>query len=487
MTESANLKAKVIKGSLSYFIRQVLVTLIQVLSNIILLKWLAPQDFGIFTTLTIIIGLAQIFSEGGLSVYLIQRLEEVDDKSLSEIASIQLFAYGILHFIVIIVYFIFCYLGLTTNLILFVSVVLLILPLNIFKSNSFVKLERNLRFDKIAIIEIIESISFSLASIFLVFYNFGIWGLVIATLLKAIIGLFVSLKFSTWKFKFKLPIFNSNLIKGLKFGLNFHMPNLVTSLRLAINPIIIGSMIGLGAVGLADRAIYFAGLPLFFLGAVQQKVLFPYFSRIQLDVNSVRSNFEISYYLSAIIDKIFYIPMVLFGESIINKFAPQWNNIFPLFYVAIIGNIVFGALSFSSYPVLNGLGKSQLITKLSLFSMIFSWVLIWPLIHHFGLMGYIYLGLILWFAGSVPTIIIVLNHIPKFSFFRQLLFPLTSFYLTYLISKLIFIPGTVTNIIYMAIISIIAIIFYFSFLLILDGKFLIPLFNKVFRILFNKN
>ena len=153
MTESANLKAKVIKGSLSYFIRQVLVTLIQVLSNIILLKWLAPQDFGIFTTLTIIIGLAQIFSEGGLSVYLIQRLEEVDDKSLSEIASIQLFAYGILHFIVIIVYFIFCYLGLTTNLILFVSVVLLILPLNIFKSNSFVKLERNLRFDKIAIID----------------------------------------------------------------------------------------------------------------------------------------------------------------------------------------------------------------------------------------------------------------------------------------------------------------------------------------------
>jgi len=477
--KASNLKAKAIRGTFSYFIRQVLVSGVGLLSNLFILRWLSPRDFGYFATINLVLGIAQIVAEGGLSVYLIQREREIDDNVLSEIASLQLLLYGVVHTIVLIILIALYFFNGKEDMLIYVFITMFCIPINIFRANSFAGLERHMIFDKIAIIEVTESLVFATISLIFAVMGMGVWSLILGAIIRSFVGYVISYSYCKWKFCFRRPRLTKDLKIGIRFGINYHIPALVTTLRLAINPIMVGGLLGMGAVGIADRAIYFAGLPLFFLSAIQQRVLFPYFSRIQADSNMVRSNFEKSYYLSAIIDKIFYIPMVLFGSGLINLFFPKWSQTIPLIYVAMIGNIIFGALAFSSYPVLNGMGKSSAIAVMSVFSMVISWIFTWPLIKTFGLVGYAYIGLLLWFAGAVPGNIILNKVLNGFSLWRPLMVPLVSASCGCVPIWIYTKSLTAITLPLVFLFSLLAILLYFIFLVLIDGRYILRMISQL--------
>jgi O-antigen/teichoic acid export membrane protein len=151
------------------------------------------------------------------------------------------------------------------------------------------------------------------------------------------------------------------------------------------------------------------------------------FAKIQDNSFLLKSNFEKTFYLSAIIDKIIYIPMVLFAQVIIFKFMPQWKEAIPIFYIVIVGNIFFGAFSFSIYPLVNGVGRSDILAKLSFLSVIVTWVITWPLVKFFGLDGYAYVSSFLWVFGLIPTLYLLNKVIPNIKVKKQFILTFLAF------------------------------------------------------------
>ncbi len=246
-------------------------------------------------------------------------------------------------------------------------------------------------------------------------------------MVKAIAGYLLIKNYNNWHFEFIISRNLSKLKKAISFGISYHTPTIINYIRISANPIIIGPILGLAAVGIADRAIFFAGLPLYFIGAVQQKIFFPYFSSIQDSKEKIKVNFEYLYYLSSIVDKLFYLPLIILAPVFISKYFENWVETIPLFYIAIVGNVIFGSLSFSSFPVLNGIGKTKIIAISSIISVLISWILLSPLINFFGLNGYAILGFVIWIVGFLPGYTLLIKNIPNLSLFRPFYIPLISF------------------------------------------------------------
>jgi O-antigen/teichoic acid export membrane protein len=135
MNLSKGKTSKILKGTFFYSLRQIVVTVLQFLTNILILKWLNPNEFGNYSIISLVIGLTQIIAEGGLGVYLVQRQKEITSKDLSEIVSFQLVVYFIIHFFVFITYLFF-----DNHLLLYVFIILFVIPLTIFRSSNYIYL-----------------------------------------------------------------------------------------------------------------------------------------------------------------------------------------------------------------------------------------------------------------------------------------------------------------------------------------------------------
>lgn len=477
---------KLVKNTVFYSIRQVLVTIIQFLTSLLILRWLDPDNFGNYSIITLVLGLTQIIAEGGFSVYLIQRQKKIDDDDLSEIVTFQFLIYLILHLCLFAIFLIYSSDPIKRDILLYLSVTFFIIPITILRSSYYIWLEKSLYFDKIAIVEVAETIIYSIVVLILAYNKQGVWSFVIASLFKAISGLLIIRKYQNWNYKISFPRLSKGIKDALHFGISYHTPTIINYVRVSANPVIIGPMLGLSAVGIADRAIFFAGLPLYFIGAIQQKVLFSYFSSIQSSKEKVKNNFESIYYFSSIVDKIIYLPLIIMAPYFINKFYPSWVEAIPLFYIALIGNIVFGSLSFSTFPVLNGIGKTRVIAISSAISVCLSWLLLVPLIYFFGLKGYAILSLLIWIIGFIPGYYLIKTHIPSVSIFRQSFIPLLSFILSFCLVKYIQYYFEF-NFIQLLLISLFAIFLYVVILTILDRANLIIMFKKYFLPILNKS
>ena len=465
---------KIISGTIFYAIRQVLVTLIQLISSILILKWLDPTSFGNYSIIALVLGLSQLIADGGFGVYLIQQQREILKEDLSEIVTFQFLIYLIIHISLLCLYSF----GYNSEIFLYLLFTFFVIPITILRASNYVWLEKKLEFDKIAIVEVLETVIYSLFTLILAYKGLGVWSFVIAALLKAIFGYLLIKRYKSWNYNFIVPKFNDKIKKAIQFGISYHTPTLINYLRVAANPIIIGPILGMAAVGIADRAIFFAGLPLYFIGAVQQKVLFPYFSSIQSSNEKIKSNFEFIYYFSSILDKIFYIPLIILTPLIINQFYPVWKDAIPLFYIAIIGNIFFGSLSFSTFPVLNGLGKTKIIAISSLISVLVTWLLIYPLIHYYGILGYSILGLLIWIIGLIPGLYLIKKHIYNVTLLKQFLNPLIAFTISMLLIYFLIRITTISIPLY-TFLSLLGIASYLLILYFIDKKVIKDLYNKL--------
>jgi O-antigen/teichoic acid export membrane protein len=62
----------------------------------------------------------------------------------------------------------------------------------------------------------------------------------------------------------------------------------------------------------------------------------------------------------------------------------------------IVGNMIFGTVSSSAAPMLNGVGKSQWLAAYSGISAGVMWAFSWPALTNFGILGFAYISLVNW-------------------------------------------------------------------------------------------
>ncbi len=475
MEDSNKLSKKIFKGSLIYSARQVIVTILGLVTTLTITRILQPADFGYVSFVTIILSSMTLLSDGGLGVYLIQKKAAIDSNEISLITNLQLIMWSVFQISILLIYVIMLNVSdKDVKGLVFLFAASFSIPIAIFKAGSIINLERTLNFKKIAIIETGEQLTFTIVAIALALLNFGVWGIVLANLAKVCVSFSIARYLAPWKYSFSL--FNkkmNEIISLLKKGISYQLPAILETLRAALNPILIGFVFGMKFAGFTDRAILIASIPTSFLGAIWQRILFPLFARIQDDKAKLESTFNLSVYLHSILDKALYLPLILFGPQIITYIlGDKWLPSFPVFVIFSIGNCFFAGYSSTIIAFLKGMGLPRVLAYWSFIQFPLALVSVALFSHFFGFIGYAMGSQMLWF-GIIYFSIQMKKHV-NISVFRSILTPLIAFAASFLCMKYVFVkfhdPTT------FVLPSISCLILYFIFLFIMD-------FRKIFRML----
>jgi PST family polysaccharide transporter len=463
----------------SYGVRQFAVIALTFGYNIALTHYLLPSEFGMVAVILIVMNIAVLLADGGFGVYLIQRHAEISSHDLSRVTTIQLSAASILSILC------FSVSGAATlfypghQIGWMVSFASLSLPLLVIRGMALLLLERSVRIDKVVRVEVFEECVYAIVAISLAANGFGAWSVVIAQISKALVGCVTAVSIGKFSFNLIPVVWDDDLRKGFRFGFHYQAAQLINMARVSVIPLYIIPMLGYQAGGFVERSWYFCAAPLSIILAVQKKTMFPYISRIQFDLPKIRSFTEDSIYFSAVLDKFMFLPLLIFArEVILIIFGEPWLPMLPLIYWLLAGNIIFGALTGTLYPVANGLGRSDYISVLNFAGFILSWLLIVPLTQAYGIVGVGIAGLIMW-GGIHWFKVKIRSSIGEFVYYRQIVKPLLAFAISWGCSELIInsLAGQVGSITGLAMWSLFICLIYGVSIISVDSKRLRSLFR----------
>lgn len=319
-------------SSISQFIR----TGTQVITSVILARLLLPEDFGLLGMALVFTGLVAIFNDMGIGSAIVQK-QDLNQKSLSSIFWFDLFL-GVLtvSFIILIAPLVsrFYNQHSLTSIISAMSISFLFTSLAMVQNSLLLK---ELKFKKLALLELTSTILASILGISLAYLKYGIWSLVfqnismnlIYTVLIWITESWIPEIYFSWKDIKSIIGFSSNL-SGFNL-LNYFARN--------ADYLLIGKFLGATALGYYTLAYTIMLFPLSNISSVLTKVMFPTLSQIQHD----NSKFKLFYLKSTKYIAFLSFPMmlglfVIADEFILTIYGEKWIPvIFLIKILSIVG------------------------------------------------------------------------------------------------------------------------------------------------------
>lgn len=162
--------------------RGLAVLVLGLLGNVVFARLLTPRDFGIVAIGTTFVTFLALISDGGLGAGLIRRKEPPRRDELRALTGLQL---AITVAAAAIITAIGLEFGEAGRVVAFMA---WSMPLVIFQFPGRILLERELRYRPIAWVEVSQVVAYTLGGIGLVVAGAGVWGLAIASVLRAAVG-----------------------------------------------------------------------------------------------------------------------------------------------------------------------------------------------------------------------------------------------------------------------------------------------------------
>jgi len=366
---------------------KIITILANVITSIFLARLLFPYDFGIVSTIMIVINLTSNLNDFGLFSAGVQ-IKKLTDKKLYSLFTLRL-AISVSMFLLIFFSapWIATLLGIPKQFIL-----IQILSFQfIFAAWNYIPnimLTRKLRFDLIGIIQIIGSLLYSIVSVSLAFMHFGYYSIIFGMLISSV-GISIGYS-SFYKWDFKLAFYFSEIVKHLKFAVYAFLSNLLwyfSTLSITISILVFVGIIGLGYYNVASTWALFATSV---IAPILHSVLFPTYSKHQEDYKKINGSFYqvmklVAYaVVPAMVGLIAvsypFIVVVLSGGT--NK----WLPILVLFRVLVIYSLMQIFVNPLNTVILS-IGRADIITKINLIVLVLFSIVTPLMAMHYGLGG----------------------------------------------------------------------------------------------------
>lgn len=399
------IKKRVVKSFLSLTGRQIGLRLISFLTlNLILVRVLPIETLGLFNLATGIITFFAYFSDVGFAASLIQKKEDIDDRDIRTVFTIQSILVGTVSILIILLApLIGQYYKLDDAGVFLVRILGAAFFLTSLKVLPIVRLERDLQFGPIVTVELVEAIIFNVMLIFGVYQGWGIWSFSLAAISRAFIGTF--LIYMIAPVRLGVGIEKEVVKKLLNFGLPFQLNNLLALVKDRLVPLVVAGIIGTGGVGLVTWAQSWALMPLEIMNIII-RISFPAFSRLQHDTSLLAKAVE-----KALFGATVMVYPVLFGiggilpwvvEYWISSKVDQAVPIYYLFAAAYLWSVVSTILTNS----LNAVGKIGITLKLMVMWTILEWALTPFLTIKYGFIGVGLAAFLISFTSFLTVVIV---------------------------------------------------------------------------------
>ncbi len=377
---------KAVRSAAALGVRQILVQGLGALTGIVLARLLSPSDFGLFGIITFVLAFLVAFGDVGLGASLIREPDEPSEDDFRAVFTAQQLLVAV---VVLAAWFASPMLARAFHLpphraILFrlVAISLLFTSFQVIPS---VRLERHLKFQKLAAVEVTQALVYNGVTLGAAFAGLGPLSFALGLLSRSVAGAAIINWVSPWRIGWHLDI--KRIRKHLSFGIPYQGIAFTSLLKDSITPIFVGLALGTSQVGYINWANMVAAYPAMAL-MVLQRVYLPAFARMQAHKERLGEFVEkVILATNAVVAPLAILTFVLIRPITVTVFGQKWLVAIPLFRLFWLANL-FVPTATPLIGLLNALGRSRTTLGFAVLWMLGTWVMGVPLILLLGTIGY---------------------------------------------------------------------------------------------------
>jgi len=377
-----------IHGVFALVTRSFFIQIISFVVNFLLTIYLTPAVFGTYFIVTAVIAFLSYFSDIGLAAALIQKKESLTQEDLVTTFTLQ---QALVLTVVIIGLFLTPLAGKFYHLnqggIYLFDALIIAFFISSLKTIPSILLERELRFDKLVIPQVVETIVFNTIALLLAIRGFGVSSFTYAVLARGIVGLITMYIIAPWKLRigFSSPVAK----KLLSFGIPFQANSLLALIKDDLLIAYIGKILPLAQVGYIGFAQKWAFAPLRLIMDNVIRITFPSFARLQHDKEHLTRAIEKSLFALTFLIFPSLMGLVLLAPSfigIIPKYHKWEPTVLSLGLFAI--NAALSSISTPLTNAINAIGKIKMTLYFMVGWTIATWVITPIAIFLYGFNGF---------------------------------------------------------------------------------------------------
>lgn len=277
---SEQLGGKVRKSILALQGRQALIMVMNLGVGIILSRELTPEIFGLYGIAMFCLSIITMATDFGLAGSLVQRKQDFGEHEVCVAFTLQAvvaFSSAALLWLLAPLAML-VYKDADPDLVWIIRSLAVPLVLSPIAATAKLQLEREIKFDKIAVIDVVTMVVGNAVVLWMVFAGYGVWSFVWGNAVGGVVTAMISWSLISYRPRIR---FDLKLTKELlSFGVYFQFSTITNDAAGWIVPLISGASLGPAAVGLLTWASSNGRRPLMIVESVM-RVAFPHFSRLQ--------------------------------------------------------------------------------------------------------------------------------------------------------------------------------------------------------------
>jgi len=261
----------------------VVITVIQIVRLVVLGRILGPEAFGLLAMMLVVVGFAEMLGQMGVSEAIIQRPNPTHIE-LSSLYWMNIVLGGLLYVVLLLATPLIASLYSTpelTQLLPWVALAFLVSP---WGTQFKARLQKQLDFKPIAIIEIVAAIIGTSLAIVMAWQGFDVWSLVWGQLAQNTV-MALALVLVGWRYQM-LPGFYFNyraITPYLPFGLHIVGSNILNYFNTRVDQLMVGTLLGPQALGYYSMAFNLVLQPIARINPILTRVAFPVLTRVRND------------------------------------------------------------------------------------------------------------------------------------------------------------------------------------------------------------
>ena len=383
---ASGLRARTLRGFLLVGAQRALSLVVTAAGGIALARLLLPDVFGSYALISFAVTLGVVFSDVGLGAALIQRRELAGDAGLTAAFVAQLTLAAVLGAaLVVLAPVAVAWLGAPPETADALRALALLVPLAALRMPAAVVLERRLVYLPLTLADTLDTVLFYAVAVVAALGGFGVWSFVLGALagrLAGVVTLSIAVRWrpaAHWRWR--------DLAPALSFGVLFHGSALITMVRDAVVPIVVGAWVGLAGVGFVNWATALAFLPLQVI-SIAGRVLFPALARLQDDpVGFARATERALNRVALVVYPLALLLMAAATPTVRFVYGEAWMPAVTAVQVLCVTTLVGGTSNLLVHA-LYALGRADTVLRLNLAWTALLWVLTPLLVPWLGIVGF---------------------------------------------------------------------------------------------------
>jgi len=415
-------KKRAVRGVLALTGRTFLLQIISFFGFFLLTVFLGRGEIGLFFAVSELVAILGYFSDIGLAAALIQKKGKPEIKDIRSTFTIQ----QILVLMLVVLIFIFTpwlrnFYNISQEGIYLLWALTLSFFLASLKTIPSVLLERQLRFDLLVVVEIVETLLFYIIAVALAWRGLGVISYAWAVLIRGLAGVVLIYLLSPWQIGFAFE--TGSLKHLLKFGVPYQANTFLAVIKDRLMNVFLWKIIGAEGVGILGWAQKWAQMPLRLAMDAVMKVTFPAYARMQEDKRELSLAIEKTLFFLSLVTFPMLAGMLVLAKPLVQLIPRygKWEIALIALYFFII-NSLWGAVTTPLTFALTAIGKIKTVFKLMVMWTILTWIVYPVLAIRFGFNGVAF-GAAVVATSSIIAIWVIKKEI-KFKFLSSIMAPL---------------------------------------------------------------